>query len=592
MTTRANLHGRPVPASPYRAPAGPRLRPVPAADLRRLGQPPLRSEDEVMRPESLGAMQPSALSCGRYFVELMVARGWRIEPTVFDLDAVGAGIARYAIHAEGHVFEFVALSNPPVDGGRSGRVLDGARDTDAGLYEGRATDDQIATMRREMPKIYGGRASGDTLIWCRCNRSMRFFNHVVARLAEGLQPDPEAIAETGYLMRNVGIEGNGIYGTRPFSEYGQDHPLALPYMAQMLAGYMMREFALDLAEHLARVASPDAVPLSREVRHYLGIGNGSAIGLVFFVYNRPAFIGRWLEMRERLLATAASLRLAPGDPRRHLLSMLLARAADFATTDRIARQDAQSRTRHVAALSRLKALVDDPADGLDIADLLHRARDLVPADAAETLASCCMELVPDLRDRLLETFFIRETVLPAPRMSLQQIADLIARDYGWVGQLDLDSPQAAHFIWYQSISNDEPRRCTRFDTPLPPNMLRDVAREVRDLRDGIAAFGSEGDMATYLLVHPAHRAAIQRIELLADARFHTPHCNPFDAGFDALSLVRLVMIGFYGLDRPVDFLGRNARGIMFQGAPSRDALGAPLSPGWFYPELPGVSHDH
>ncbi len=566
------------------------MRPVAVDRLRRLGRPPLRDDTELMLPEALGALQPSALSCSRYFVERMFRDRWQIELTLFDLDRVGAGMARYTIRTANHSFEFVALSNPPVEGGRSGRVLDGERDMNAALYEGVATDSQIETMRREMPKIYAGRAEGDTVIWCRSNRSMRVFEHVVERLASGNQPDPTRIAETGYLMRNVGIEGNGIYGTSAFATYDAGHPLAYPYMAQMLAGYMMREFSFDLAEHLARVSSSEAVPLGREFKRFIGLGNGSAIGLVFFVYNRPAFIGRWIEMRERLLAASADLKLSGDDPRRTLLHALLLQAARFTAEDRISNTPAAIRKRRSEEIERLALRVASDADPvLHLAKLMDEAQVSVSREAAETLFSCAMELQPALRDEFLECFFVDEELAPSPTLMLSEIATLIEQHYAWALRLDTESADANHFVWYQSISNDEPRRGTRHDTPTSLNMLRNLPAGIKALLADIHAFGAGQSTAKFLLAYPHHRYLVQRLELLAAQRFHTPHCNPFARDFAALSLVRLVMVGFYGLEKPVDFLDRNSRGIMFHGAPARDELGGVLEPGWFYPFLPGAS---
>jgi len=563
------------------------FRPVGIERLRQLGRPPLRDEAELMRPEALAALRPCPLSCGRYFVERMFREGWRIERTRFDLDSSGAGMARYAIRAAGHSFEFVALSNPPVEGGRSGRVLDGERDMNAALYEGVATDSQIEAMRREMPKIYAGRAKGDTLIWCRSNRSMRIFQHVVERLAAGRQPDPARIAETGYLMRNVGIEGNGIYGTRAFAEFGAGHPLAHPYMAQMLAGYMMREFAFDLAEHLARVLSRDAVPLGRDFKRFIGIGNGSAIGLVFFVYNRPAFIGRWMQMRERLLAAAADLRLCHTDPRRALLHELLRRAARFTDEDMISETPAVMRARRSGELERLAVRVASDAEPvLDLGALIGEARVSASPEVAEMFFSCAMELLPELRDALLDCFFIDEELAPSPSITLSEIAQLIEGEYSWALELDTQSPEANHFVWYQSVSNEEPRRGTLQDTPASLNMIRNLPAGIKALLADIRDFGIGKSTARFLLRHPEHRYLVQRMEFLADERFHTPHCNPFAHDFAATSLVRFVMVGFYGLEKPVDFLDRNSRGIMFHGAPARDELGSELEPGWFYPLLP------
>ena len=564
------------------------LAPAHAVDrLRQLGAAPLRGDDELMRPSALGALQPSALSCTRYFVERMFRDGWSIERALFELDGVGAGMARYAITAGNHRFEFIVLSNAPVEGGRSGRVLDGERDMNAGLYEGRATDGQIEAMRREMPKIYSGRTEGDTLIWCRSNRSMRIFEHVVECLSEGRQPDADRIAETGYLMRNVGIEGNGIYGTRAFAAYGADHPLGLPYMAQMLAGYMMREFSFDLAEHLAKNVSANAVSLHRDHKRFIGIGNGSAIGLVFFVYNRPLFIGRWLEMRERLLAAAATLRLQRGAPHCARLHRLLTSAARFVSDDRISESPPERREKRAAELLRFADWVGpDAAPSIDLAQLIERARRSASPEAFDTFCSCAMELLPELRDSLLDCFVVDEDMPPSPTLSLGAFAAIIDRDYGWATDLDTQSGEANHFVWYQSVSNDEPRRGTRADTPEAINMIRNIARDVRLLRADIADFGTASTTAEFLLAHPRHRYLMQRIELLADHRFHTPHGNPFAADFSALTLVRLVMVGFYGLEKSVDFLDRNSRGIMFHGAPARDELGSALEPDWFYPALP------
>ncbi|MDG7111623.1 hypothetical protein OVO43_12215, partial [Streptococcus pneumoniae] len=63
--------------------------------------------------------------------------------------------------------------------------------------------------------------------------------------------------------------------------------------------------------------------------------------------------------------------------------------------------------------------------------------------------------------------------------------------------------------------------------------------------------------------------------------------NPFARDFVAVDLVRLIMVGYYGLEKPIDFFDRNSRGVMFHGAPTRADLGTPPDPAWFYPLLPG-----
>jgi hypothetical protein len=56
------------------------------------------------------------------------------------------------------------------------------------LVEGVADEVVVETTRRELPKLYAGRSTPGTLVWCRCNRSMRVFDATVDALAEGRQP--------------------------------------------------------------------------------------------------------------------------------------------------------------------------------------------------------------------------------------------------------------------------------------------------------------------------------------------------------------------------------------------------------------------
>src|SRR5205085_1443864 len=150
-------------------------------------------------------------------------------------------------------------------------------------------------------KLYAGRATPGTLIWCRSNRSARVFNHTVESLAAGRQPDVAVLADACYLMRNTGLDGNGTFGTRSYRALEDTHPLRRPLDAQMLCAYMMRVFSVDLVNHLARCRSPKAVGLAPEIATFLGVGNGSALGLNLFVNNHPRLIHRWLDAREQAI---------------------------------------------------------------------------------------------------------------------------------------------------------------------------------------------------------------------------------------------------------------------------------------------------
>ncbi len=303
-----------------------------------------RAPDFVMRPERLGAMQPSRLSLSRALMLKALRERWHIERHRFDIDAEARGTAVYEILAPGRSFTFCAFSVSPQRSGRTGRIIGRAWDMQGALLEGPPDEAAIEATRNELPKLYQGRATPGTLVWCRSNRSMRVFETTVAALAEGRQPDIATLASACYLMRNTGLDGNGTFGTRSFLALEADHPLRGALAAQMLTAVMMREFAADLVECLARHRAPArAVALSPEIRRFLGVGNGSALGLMFFVNNHPRLIHAWIAAREEAIALAKALPLGAGDAR---IVALRAEGAARSTVPR-GRPDALRRLRGI-----------------------------------------------------------------------------------------------------------------------------------------------------------------------------------------------------------------------------------------------------
>ena len=264
-----------------------------------------------MQPQRLAALQPGPLSTGRTLLAQMIAGRWRIERIRFDLDDRGRGRALYRVDADGTRFDFPVFSFEPQLVGRTGRIVGRQWDMMAALVEGTATDEIIEQTARAMPRLYGGRAAPRTLNWCRSNRSSRIFEHAVDRLAAGQQPDQTLLGQACYIMRNTGIEGNGTIGTRSFLALEDGHPLGRPLAAQMLCAYLMRCFATDLLHHTARLRNPQAATLSPDWQRFLGVGNGSALGLVLFAYNHPQLIDRWLLAYETALVAAKSLEREP-----------------------------------------------------------------------------------------------------------------------------------------------------------------------------------------------------------------------------------------------------------------------------------------
>lgn len=566
---------------------------------------PLRPPAVVMQPARLAALQPTRLSASRALVNRMTRDGWQVRLVSWELDDAGRGEARYRVSTGDLDLEFLVFSNEPDPKGRSPRIIGQSWDMMGALLEAPVDGDDVRRTRDELPKLYAGRAPSNTLVWCRANRSLRAFDATVPALAAGRQPDLGELARIGYLMRNTGLDANGTFGTRPFQSYGTDHPLRQPYQAQMLAAYLMREFSLDLAEHLAQAQSRRAVPLDPELRRYVGLGNGSGLGLVLWVNWHPQIVARWIELRELALAHAKSLPLSPDSSLTGRLTDLLDRAITFRGEDPTDYQifaggeqvssELVHQVRHRLVEFRAHGTMDGRSYELPLAYLADRVDATAGMETAETLNALLVELVPAVADGLVDRQVV-ESVPPAdPRMTVGELRELLHADYAWALCSRTQTSADDRYVWYKSRNAEEPRRGPRDEVPdgtvdFAVDLPELLPRLDRDLRRA----NPDEPVGFFLLQHPEHRAWVQRIQHLQDVDYHSPQMHMRSEDFRPAEIIRLVNVAFYGLDKTRDFLNRNLRGLLFHGAPTKTDLpaGPDAHRDWFWPARPSGSAEN
>lgn len=554
---------------------------------------------QLLRPERLQALPASRISAGRALLEKMQQEAWSFERVTFDVDEHGAGEALYRVHAGSNwVFDFVVYSFEPTLDGRTGRITGQNWDMMGALLEGPSTAEDRAVTREELPKLYAGRAVPGTLTWARSNRSFRAFNHTVEALAAGHQPDTQQLWEVGYLMRNTGLDGNGTFLTRSFLTLEDDHPLRLPLHAQLLSAFVMREFAADLAEGIAAQISADAVPLDRELRRMLGIGNGSALGLLFFVNTHPMLVGTWLEQRQSLVAEAAALPLTAGSSRFDEYLDLLQRAVEFGRVDPYIY--ARFEDPHVVAtqLERAVALLKELAgrgetSGAEFLTLLENEDDF-GAEAWEIVAANLLELLPYERiAEAIEGGIRAEQFVSIPTMSIDELREIIAHDYSWALDIDMDAPGAREYVWYKSADAEEPRRGPASEVSGGRNWALDLPGDVQAVARAADEFAAQGGelVGELLRAQPQLRAAVERIQSLRDFRYHSPHMNMLADDFVPVSIVRFMNTSVHGLLRTVDEGDdRNVLGLIYLGAPTAADLNERLALDTRYPQMPVLTN--
>ena len=554
-----------------------------------------RTPAAIMAAASLAAMQPCRISASRALMVRAVQERWKISRLSFDIDAKAKGSAFYRIETPGWVFDFPVYSFEFSPKGRTGRIIGRSWDMMAALVEGPMSAADIAATGTELPKLYEGRATPGTLIWCRSNRSSRAFNHAVERLAAGLQPDLAVVGQVCYLMRNTGLDGNGTFGTRSFRTLEPDHPLRNALAAQMLCAYLMRVFAQDLVEHLARCRSACAVPLDRDVARYLGVGNGSALGLILFVNNHPRLIDRWIAARETALATAKVLPKAAATRQSERLLALLDRAIRFREQDRVSYDALVPSARVADELMRVRELVRAfvASRKIEGAEPAHPFAALCEALAArvlpetlETLHALLIELVPEVADALAEGLVVDEETTTRPEMAIEAMRALLHAQYRWALDIDMGAPGAQRYIWYKSANAEEPRRGPADEIPWAFNLGLDVPRLAQALDKALDGFDDKEPVARLLLARPDLRGFVARIQTLADGRYHTPMMNIMGEGFVPIDIVRLMNVGIHGIDKTRDYLNRNLRGVLFHGAPLPDEIAKGENGDWCSPAEP------
>ncbi|MFF2325012.1 MULTISPECIES: hypothetical protein [unclassified Streptomyces] len=553
-----------------------------------------RPAAEIMTSAALSSLQAGRLSSARSLVNRMLREGWRVERRSLTVEADGSGEAVYRIHAADRVMDFVAFAFPPSSQERTLRIFDLGWDMMGALLDGPATADDIEHTRNEMPRLYHGRATGHTLTWCRANRSLRVFEHVVEALAAGRQPDTTALARVGYLMRNIGLDGNGTFGTRTFLAYGADHPLAVPYHAQLLSAYMMRELSADLVEAMADRRSDTAVALDPEVRRFLGVGNSSALGLVLWVGNHPVLVDRWISLREQALAHARGLVAAPGSAVADTLAVLLERAIVYQSEDVNEYTCFTPAERIVADLRLVLDAVTARAAAAEREGRVASVAELVDCvegvcgEAAEVVNSVLTELDPAESDRLATELTVNETFRRDGSMTVGELRGLLTDTYAWALAVDRTAPGAVANTWYKSRSAEEPRCGATEELPEGTiDLTVDIPGMVQVLDGALAAEDPSLPVGRLLARRPELRGAVERLQSLAAHTYALPHANIRDAAFVPARIIRLANAALYGLERTKDYLGRDLRGVIFQGAPTATDLdGADSTRPWFWPAVP------
>ena len=152
------------------------------------------------------------------------------------------------------------------------------------------------------------------MVLSRANRSVRLFEKVVKCLSSGIQPNIEEINKVGYLLRTTAVYGSGKFGLADFVRTKAVTHFNQPFRAEMLTLYIIREFSIQLVEHIAYQRNPQkAVKLDNNLKQHLGIGNATGLGMAPFVIKHPKLIHKWINQFENALKEIKKIKFIEND---------------------------------------------------------------------------------------------------------------------------------------------------------------------------------------------------------------------------------------------------------------------------------------
>ncbi|HKF60754.1 MAG TPA: hypothetical protein VKB42_05295 [Dongiaceae bacterium] len=554
---------------------------------------PLRPAATVMRLARLGSFHPTRLSFTRSLIRRMGRESWRFHRRHSALDASGYGRIVYEIETPRGRLSFCGFSNPLAPEERTDRVIAEKWDAAFALSAGRIGDSAIERLSQSTPRQEVARYGADDLVLSRANRSVRLFDKVAASLAAGRQPDLGELVQVGYLMRTTAVYGNGKFGLADLPRLWREGVFSLPYEAEMLTVYMIRQFSFDLIEHIARTQNPaGAVALAPLARRALGIGNATGLGMAPFLVSHPMLFNNWILARETALArvrAAAAATPVSMARFRQLLDRAIAHLGQWNTDDE--RQQARIlRLRAELAGLRASAMQGQLFGGVRPWDRLVRAAETEGTlEYSELVNSLVIELHPELVDELEASTGSPEQDAVDPRMSLAALKALIETRYGWVLSVDYEDPRQHHLFWYRSAEKDEPRLGERFNEPgaereLPLGIGLMAAALHRALA-ALPAAALSRSTGEFLLEQPRWRGILRRIQSLAPLPYGEIQDNLLGEACLPIDLLRckLSIFGAAKFDPKSD---RWTRITLFQGAPSIEELGDPDADDWAFPAFP------
>ena len=526
---------------------------------------------DIMTLDKMGARYPSRLSFSRSMLRRLLFDNWKISKSKFDLDDNGYGTAVYEITINQNIYSLVCFSQHLDNADRSDRVIAEKWDTAYSLINGKLDDQELDRLKKNVPLQESGRNSSKELILSRANKSVRLFEYVADCLSNGLQPDINEINKVGYLLRTTAVYGSGKFGLSDFTNTKEVTDFNQPFRAEMLSVYIIREFSVELVEHVAKKQNPNkAVKLEDKIKQHLGIGNSTGLGMAPFIIKHPKLINKWMNQYTESLNKIINKNIDSEKLSSYiqLLEKALLYLKEVTTFDEY---QITKNTKTVEDLkiyiNHIKNIENSTFNNLTWMDLIKFTTSNCNYDTQEIARVQLLELYPEISEKLAEDMSDVEEMKINESQTLKELNSLIKKNYQWALEIDFSKKNNDYLFWYISAAKLEPRLGERYNeegSELEQHL--GVAKMVQKLHSIIQKENFDLSVAEYLVLNPEFRGIIRRIQSLEQYPFAEVQDNILSKETIPINMLRF-KLSFFGANRYDPKSDRWLRVSFFSGAP-------------------------
>ena len=542
------------------------------------------NSSEIMTLDKMGSRYPSRLSFSRSMLRRLLFDNWKISKSKFDLDDKGYGTAVYEININNNIYSLVCFSQHLDSADRSDRVIAEKWDTAYSLINGKLNDDELNRLRKNVPLQESGRNSPKELILSRANKSVRLFEYVVNCLSNGKQPDINEINKVGYLLRTTAVYGSGKFGLSDFANTKAVTEFNQPFRAEMLAVYIIREFSVELVEHVAKKQNPSkAIALENNIKQHLGIGNSTGLGMAPFIIKHPKLINKWMKQYTQSLDNIVNknVEIEKLNTYFELLEKALLYLKEVTTFDEYQITKNSKTVEDLKKyISHIKKFQKKRVTDLQWIDLIKFTSNKCNYDTQEIAKVQLLELYPEISEELAEDMSDVEEMGINESQTLKQLNAIIEKDYQWALKVDFSNKNNDYLFWYISAAKLEPRLGERYNeegSELEQHL--GIAKMVQQLHTLIQEENLDLSVAEYLALNPEFRGIIRRIQSLEQYPFAEVQDNILSKKTIPINMLRF-KLSFFGANRYDPKSDRWLRVSFFSGAPFLSNLNAKNVDSW------------